>query len=189
MTLQNTKERYGALTKFFHWVIFFGFVFQYIVANIMTSIAQSETALGFTQGMLYNWHKSVGLILFIFIVARYLWRRFSKLPDWAPTLTKKEQTLIHWYERVLYICMFLMPISGYLFVMAGGYGVMFFGVTPLPNPIGKNETIALIAETIHWLTSYAILISLFLHIGLVLKHQFIHRDQLLLRMLPFRSSR
>jgi cytochrome b561 len=185
MSLSNASQSYGGLTKFFHWVVFFGFVFQYFVAAVMTRIAQAETFWGFTQGFLYNWHKSVGLLIFGFVIFRYIWRRVSTLPDWAPTLTKREQKLIHRYEQVLYLCMFLMPISGYAFVMAGGYGVHFFGIVHLPNPIGKIEWLALIAEWTHWLTAILIVIALVLHIGLVLKHQLIDGDGLLNRMLPF----
>lgn len=185
MNWKNTTARYGVITKFFHWVIFFGIVFQYLVGNIMIRITQSQTALGYSQGTLYNWHKSIGLIIFGFVVARYLWRRFTFLPNWAPTLTTREHTFIHWMERILYITMFLMPISGYIFVMAGGYGVNFFGVYHLPNPMGKIEPLALAAQYTHRIASIVMLIALILHIGFVLKHQFVNRDRLINRMLPF----
>lgn len=189
MQLTNSSKRYGAVTKFFHWVIFIGFVFQYFVATIMLRIAQSESFWGFTQGFLYNWHKSVGLIIFGLVIGRYLWRRLTRLPNWAPTLSKRERVWVHWIERILYICMFVMPISGYLFVMAGGYGVHFFGLYHLPNPIGKIEWLALIAEYTHWVTAITIVVTWFCHIGLVLKHQLIDRDRLLNRMLPFTHQR
>ncbi len=184
MQLANTTARYGGVTKFLHWLVFFAFVFQYIVANIMIRITQSQTALGFSQGTLYNWHKSIGLLILATVAVRYVWRKLSPLPDWAETLTKRERNWVHWIERILYICMFLMPISGYFFVMAGGYGVLFFGLYPLPNPIGKVEWLANIAQIIHRTTSYIILITLAAHIGLVLKHQFVNKDRLLNRMLP-----
>ena len=136
MQLKNSSKRYGAVTKLFHWLVFFGFVFQYFVAAIMTRIAQADSFWGFTQGMLYNWHKSIGIIIFGIVIGRYLWRRLTWLPDWAPTLTAGERTAVHWIERILYQGMFVQPISGYIFVMAGGYGVNFFGVYHLPNPIG-----------------------------------------------------
>ena len=81
MQLTNTTTHYGGITKLLHWLVFIGFVFQYIVANIMTGIAQSETALGMTQGALYNWHKSIGIIILAIVAIRYVWRRFSRLPD------------------------------------------------------------------------------------------------------------
>ncbi|MEZ4620653.1 MAG: cytochrome b/b6 domain-containing protein [Caldilineaceae bacterium] len=172
------------MTKFFHWAVFIGFVFQYFVASVMLRISQAESFWGFTQGFLYNWHKSVGLIIFGVVICRYLWRRFTSLPNWAPTLTKRERVWVHWIERILYLCMFVMPISGYMFVMAGGYGVNFFGVYPLPNPIGKIPWLALLAEYTHWITAITIVVTWLCHMALVFKHQLIDRDRLLHRMLP-----
>jgi len=182
---KNSLARYGVITKFFHWTIFFGIVFQYLVGNVMIRVSQSQTALGYSQGTLYNWHKSIGLIIFGLVVFRYLWRRLTPLPDWAHSLSERERTYTHWVERILYISMFLMPISGYLFVMAGGYGVHFFGLYHLPNPIGEIEPLALAAQYTHRFTSIVMLITLILHIGFVLKHQFANRDRLANRMLPF----
>ena len=184
MQLKNATKQYGGITKFLHWAVFFGFVFQYIVGNIMIGISQSQTALGYSQGTLYNWHKSIGLIVLAIVAVRYVWRKFSRLPDWAETLTEREREFVHWVERILYICMFLMPISGYIFVMAGGYGVLFFGLFPLPNPIGKIEWLANAAQLVHRVTGYLILLTLVGHVGLVLKHQLVNRDRLLNRMLP-----
>ena len=90
----------------------------------------------------YNWHKSIGLVLLALVVLRIAWRKLTALPDWAPTLTPAERTISHWNETLLYTCMFLMPVSGYLFVMAGDYGVRLFGRYDLPNPIGKQEWLA-----------------------------------------------
>jgi cytochrome b561 len=185
MSLKNSNTRYGTCTKFFHWVIFIGFVMQYFVAAIMVRIKESETFWGYTQGMLYDWHKSIGLIIFGIVICRYLWRRLANLPDWAPGLSTGEKAYLHWVERILYICMFVMPISGYVFVMAGDYGVMFFGKWPLPNPIGKVEWLSTIAEYTHITTAVVIVAAWLAHMGFVFKRHCIHRDRYLRRMLPF----
>jgi cytochrome b561 len=152
----------------------------------MMNIERNETALGgFSQGTLYNWHKSIGLIILLIVLLRFTWRKTTRLPNWAETLTKMEQTLVHWYERVLYAAMFVMPISGYLYVMAGGYGVHFLSRVHLPNPIPLSETVATAARWTHIATGWLILAALAIHVGLVLKHQLIQRDGLLRRMLPF----
>jgi cytochrome b561 len=186
MQWKNTSSHYGAITKLFHWTFFLLFIYQYAVAMNMVNMENNETALGiFTQNTLYNWHKTIGILLLIFAFARYMWRRNTPLPGWAPTLSSFERKASHWIERLLYICMFLMPISGFIFVMAGGYGVLLFGRFPLPNMIPVNETLAEIAQTTHHFTAYALLIVWLCHLTLVLKQQFINRDRFLNRMLPF----
>ena len=185
MNIKNSSARYGALTKLFHWLIFIGIVMQYFVAAIMLQIKDPETFWGFNQGNYYNWHKSVGLIIFGLVICRYLWRRLASLPDWAPGLSDGEKRYIHRVEQILYACMFVMPISGYVFVMAGDYGVHFFGMVHLPNPIGKIEWLARTAEYIHIVTAVIIVVAFFAHMAMVFKRQFVNRDGYARRMLPF----
>jgi cytochrome b561 len=184
MTLLNTQDGYGALTKFIHWLVVALFAFQFAAANIMLRIDGDETALGLTQATFYNWHKSIGLIALVVAVCRLLARRHGQLPDWAPTLSLHERKFVHRAEQVLYTAMFLMPVSGYLYVMAGGYGVNLFGALDLPNPIGRQEALAIAAKWTHIAASYALLLALAGHVGLVLRHQLIMKDRLLHRMLP-----
>jgi cytochrome b561 len=187
MTLLNTQAGYGALTKMLHWLVVALFAFQFAAANIMLRIDDNETALGLTQATYYNWHKSIGLLALVVAVLRLLARRHGELPPWAPGLSANERKFEHRAEQVLYAAMFVMPVSGYLYVMAGGYGVNLFGVVNLPNPIGRWEPLATAAKWTHIASSYALLLALAGHLGLVLRHQLVLKDGLLYRMLPHRS--
>ena len=138
MALHNTSDGYGALTKSLHWLVVALFAFQFAAANIMLRLDDNATAMGMGQSTYYNWHKSIGLVALVVAVVRVLARRRGQLPDWAPTLSERERAFIHRAEQVLYAAMFVMPVSGFLYVMAGGYGVNLFGVWELPNPIGAR---------------------------------------------------
>ena len=185
MPLLNSPTHYGAMTRFLHWAVFLLFVYQYLGANLMTRIGSGKTLFGLTQGSYYNWHKSIGLVLLALALLRLAWRKLTPLPDWAPTLTPPERTISHWNETLLYGCMILMPVSGYLFVMAGDYGIKWFGWQDLPNPIGKQEWLAALARVVHIVTSYVVVVVVAWHVGLGLKHQLFDRDRFLNRMLPF----
>ncbi|MBU1212452.1 MAG: cytochrome b/b6 domain-containing protein [Alphaproteobacteria bacterium] len=187
MPILNDAKSYGALTKFFHWVIVGLFAFQYAAGYTMTSLGSQDSALGFTQGNYYNWHKSIGLIALGFAFFRLLNRHYNRLPKWAPNLTKSEKRMMHYYENALYLAMFLMPVSGFVYVMAGGYGVHFLEITHLPNPIGKLSQLATIAKWTHILSSFAILIALAAHMSVVLRHQLVLKNGLVWRMLPARA--
>jgi cytochrome b561 len=184
MTWLNTNDGYGSLTKFFHWFVVVLFAFQFAAANIMLRIEPNGTALGFSQATFYNWHKSIGLLALLVAVLRLLARRSGQLPDWAPTLSVRERKFVHRAEQLLYTAMLLMPISGFIYVMAGGYGVNLFGVLDLANPIGQHESLAIAAKWTHIVSSYALLMAIAGHVGLVLRHQVILGDRLLYRMLP-----
>lgn len=183
--MKNTPTRYGFVSKLLHWTLFLLILNQFVVATMMLNTPQGATTAGFTQGVLYNWHKSIGLIALAVALARYVWRKTTPLPDWARNLSNGEKRWINRIETTLYVCMFLMPISGYIFVMAGGYGVDFFGQWKMPNYLGKNATISVIAEWTHGITAALLVLALFAHWGLGIRHHLKHRDRYLHRMLPF----
>jgi cytochrome b561 len=183
MGLFNTQHGYGSLTKTLHWLVVALFAFQYAAANIMLRMDDNGLALGLSQAAYYNWHKSIGLVALVVAVLRLLARRSGRLPDWAPTLSERERAFIHRAEQILYTAMFVMPVSGFLYVMAGGYGVNLFGVAELPNAIGERPALAAAAKWTHILSAYALALALAGHVGLVLWHTLVLKDGLIRRML------
>jgi cytochrome b561 len=186
MALFNTSDGYGALTKLLHWLIVALFAFQYVAGNIMVRIGPDDTVLALSQDTYFNWHKSIGLVALGLAVFRLLARKRGRLPDWAPTLSRRERAFIHRNEQILYTAMFVLPVAGFVYVMAGGYGVRLFGMTDLPNPIGELPALATAAKWVHIVGGYILLASILAHFGLVLRHQLVMRDRLLHRMLPRR---
>lgn len=183
MRLLNSQGGYGALTKALHWAIAVLFALQYAGAWVMMRTGADETVLGMSQAGYYNWHKSLGLVALALAVARLVNRRAGELPPWAPTLSPLERRLIHIAEPLLYGAMLVMPVSGFLYCMAGGYGVLLLGVFELPNPIGTWPLLASLARATHVAAAFALLLPLGLHLGIVLGHHFLDRDGLIRRML------
>ena len=188
MGYKNTRDGYGAFTKLFHWLMDVLFALQYIGGNIMTSLGRNETVIGLTQGDYYNWHKALGLVALAIAVCRLINRYSGKLPRWAPTLSAGEKKFVHRAEQVLYTAMFVMPISGYIYVMAGGFGVLLFGEWALSNPIGKSETLAFVGKWVHIVSAWVLLAGIIGHLFVVFRHQFFMRDGLIKRMLPGQSK-
>ena len=94
-----------------------------------------------------------------------------------PTLTPLEQRIIHRTEQLLYGALLIMPLSGFLYVMAGNYGVRLFGLWDLPNPIGPAPLTAGIALWVHVACAMLLLLPIGTHLGLVLGHHFGLRDR------------
>lgn len=186
MPLLNTQEGYGGLTKAFHWVILGLFAFQLLSALIMLRLDEQGSVVGVGRDAWYNGHKTLGLVALLVALGRIWARRAGELPDWAPTLAEFEKRVVHRAEQALYFAMFLMPVSGFVFTMAAGYGVQFAGLWALPNPIGKWEALGEAARLVH--VGCAILLGLALaaHLAVVLRHVLWLRDGLLKRMLPRR---
>jgi cytochrome b561 len=186
MPLHNSSSGYGTLTKALHWLVVALFAFQFAAAYTMLNLNGDATTMGISQSTYYNWHKSIGLVALVVAVLRLLARRQGQLPDWAPTLSERERAFIHRAEQVLYAAMFVMPVGGFVYVMAGGYGVNLFGVWEMPNPIGSCPALATAAKWTHVVSAYVLLATLAGHVGLVLWHTLVLRDGLLWRMLPRR---
>jgi cytochrome b561 len=187
MGLLNSSAGYGSATKTLHWAIVVLFALQYIGAWVMLRTPDGATSLGIGQATWYNWHKSLGLLALLLAVARLVNRRLGELPPWAPTLSSLEQKLIHSVEPMLYTAMLAMPLSGFIYCMAGGYGVMLFGAWEMPNPLGTSPLLASAARAVHVVAAFALLLPLGLHLGIVLGHHLLAKDGLVRRMLPGRS--
>jgi len=181
--LLNTPERYGTLTKAFHWITVALFAFQLVSALVMTRLGDDGSMVGLDRDAWYNWHKTVGLVALLVAAGRITARQMGRLPAWAPTLTEGEKRIVHQAERLLYATMFVMPVSGFVFVMAGGYGVQFAGLFALPNPIGRWEVLGEAARVVHAGGAVLLLAALAAHLGVVLRHAILLRDGLIRRML------
>jgi cytochrome b561 len=187
LALINLPDRYGLISKTLHWLVFTLFFYQFLGANIMTRLGKNATAFGMNADFYYNWHKSIGLVLFALAVARLIWRRTTALPQWHPSLSEPERAIVARLETWLYWLMFVLPVTGYLFVMAGGFGIKLFGVVDLPNPIGKQPAWSWLVWTLHVLAAYAALVVIAWHVGLVIKKHRFEDTRFADRMLPFRK--
>jgi len=182
--LLSSAAGYGSLTKAFHWVAAGLFAFQLLSGPVMVRMEEGGRAFGLPQDGWFNWHKTIGLVALAVAVGRLLVRRAGALPPWAPCLSTTEHALIHRYEQALYLAMFVLPVSGFVFVMAGGYGVTFAGLWELPRPIGESPLLAAVAQWTH--VAFALLLSLALagHLTIVARHTLWRRNGLIRRMLP-----
>lgn len=171
-------QRYTPLAQLLHWLVFLLFVTQYSLATTIDVVGR-----GSFEDFLYATHKSIGLTLLLLVFVRIWWRRNHPPPPDNlpyPQWQKRAATATH---HLLYVAMVVMPVSGYVFVMAGGYGATLFGL-PVPDLIGKWEALGDLAEEVHAITGWIIGALLCMHIGAALYHQVMLKDNLISRMLP-----
>jgi cytochrome b561 len=72
---------------------------------------------------------------------------------------------------------------------AKGFQTVWWGVLPLPDLVGKDEALANGFQLAHVSLNYTLAALLLAHVGAALKHQFIDRDPVLARMLPWAGRR
>ena len=85
---------------------------------------------------------------------------------------------------LLYILIFAVPISGYLYTLAAGVPVVYLGLFQLPVIMAPNPELKPLLKEIHYVLNMTMAAAVAAHVLAALKHQFIDRDGVLKRMLP-----
>ena len=89
----------------------------------------------------------------------------------------------------LYLLLFAIPLSGWLYSSAAGVQTVYFGVIPLPDLLERDKALAETLKAIHEALNYSLFTLVAVHAGAALKHHFIDGDDVLARMLPFAKLR
>ena len=171
-------KRYPAKMRIMHWVMSPLILLMLIAGLYMTS----DFAPAQYKFSIYGIHKSMGLLLFVMIIMRFFIRRSSSVPPLPHELGKVQQKLAIAGHHFMYLCIFLIPISGYLMSVFGGYTVSFFGI-PLVNLFAKNEALGAFFYKAHSVLNYILICLLIGHIIAPFKHYFIDKVNVWKRMI------
>jgi cytochrome b561 len=87
-----------------------------------------------------------------------------------------------WAYRALYVFFFIVPIAGWAYSSALGFHVVYLGLIPLPDLAPKNKALADVLIEVHATLAWTLATLVGLHVAAALKHHFIDKDDLLLRM-------
>lgn len=178
----DEQSKYSGWMMAVHWLMAIGILTAFGVGLYMVDIA------GITpfKLRLYNWHKWLGVTLFVLLAARLLIKLSKKQPAY-PRHWGHNAILMakagHW---ALYVLMFAVPTFGYLFSLAAGFPVVWFGVIELPVLIEKNAEMKEVYKLLHELSAKLLVLFVVGHVGMVIKHQWKDRENILRRMLPGR---
>ena len=174
----NTS-RYNNLAIALHWVLAVALVYQIALGLWMVGIPKTPPGL---RAEWFNWHKSVGMSLGLVIVLRGLWRLKSGAPAFSSALPVWQQRLANINHGVLYGCMVLMPLTGFLGSSFTAYPIKFFGA-PLPRLWEASADLKEIFSTLHSACSYVFMLTIAIHVLAALCHM-VRRDGVAQRMLP-----
>jgi len=178
MPVRSTATDWGAVTRLFHWGMLLLFIGIISVGFYMTDLPLSPKKLN-----VYALHKSIGLTLLALAVLRLLWRLGERRPASPP--------MPAWQERVaaathvlLYVLMFVIPLSGWLYNSAAGFPLQWFHLVNLPALCASNPGLKVLAKELHVAGVLCLIAIVALHAAAALKHHFVDHDRTLLAMLP-----
>lgn len=173
------KPRYTDTAITLHWLMAIGLAGAFALGVYMHELPFSPRKL-----QLFSWHKWAGVTLFLLALARLAWRaghRPPPLPETMAPLMRRAAELVHY---ALYLLMLAIPLSGWLMSSAKGVSTVWFGVLPLPDLVAKDKALGDLLLAVHQTLNFSLLALVIGHAGAALKHHFVDRDDVLLRMLP-----
>ncbi len=182
MQLGNDSRNWGALSIALHWLVAFLVIGQWGLGLVMAEFIK-DLELKFD---LFQLHKSIGFLIFVLMVLRLVWRFAQPVPALPADMTSLERRLSSFSHWGLYTVLLLMPVAGWISVATSKIVVptRIFGLFTLPNPFGPDPGLHEFTEEAHELLAWILLVLIVLHVAAALRHHFIHRNEILLRMLP-----
>jgi cytochrome b561 len=136
------------------------------------------------QDTLFLFHKNFGVLLFLLVAGRLIYRWRSPPPPLPDTLPGWQQRISHISHGVLYLLLVVMPVAGYVRVRAGGFPIESLDALGISSLIPRSEELANAAKAVHYYGGLAIAAVILLHIGAALHHGLILRDGIFGRMWP-----
>jgi cytochrome b561 len=182
------EQAYSPTARRFHW---WTVVFVLIQVPVGIYMAYRGNTLGIFDGLtnfLYSSHKTLGIVIFIVVAWRLIYRLVHGAPPPEPTLA--------WWQRIgaelnhwgLYALLLLVPVLGYVGVSL--YPALgLFDVVTLPGIVAPNQAAAGAVFFYHWLAAVVLVLLVAMHVGAALFHYLIRKDGVLARMLPSAGRR
>ena len=172
-------HHYSRTAKGLHWLIALLMLGLLGLGFYMHDLPLSPQKL-----QLYAWHKWAGVTVFLLVIVRLAWCVTHQPPPLPAGMPRWQQWAAHTTHVLLYLLMLAIPLSGWLMSSAKGFQTVWFGVLPLPDLLAKDKVLGDLLATLHMSLNLLLVALLVAHVGASLKHHFINKDDVFLRMLP-----
>ncbi len=179
----TATARYTGIAQLLHWTMALLLVGLLGVGLYMHDLPLSPQKL-----QLYSYHKWAGVTAFLLVLLRLLWLATHRPPALPATTTPAVRRASAAVHGLLYALMLAIPLTGWLMSSAKGFQTVWFGVLPIPDLLGKDKELGDLLRQTHAILNYVLIAVALGHVAAALKHQFVDKDGLLLRMLPARKA-
>lgn len=178
----TAAQRYTTVAIILHWVMAAAFVLM-LASGLSMEYLELQKSFKFN---LYQWHKSLGVLLLAAFALRLFWRLLHKPPALPASIKGLEAAAAKAGHIALYLCMLAVPLSGWAMVSSSNYGLptIVFGLFEWPHipKIAGNEAVNAAAKTAHWVLAWLFIAAILGHVAAVVKHAAIDHENLLPRM-------
>lgn len=186
-------DRYTRVAIMLHWLIALAIIGQFATGLWMVDAIRAPETLA-QAFQVYQLHKSVGLTVLLLSLARLAWRLGHRPPPLPDGMSGGARLVARVTHGFLYVAMVAMPLIGWAMVSASPLGIptVVYGLFTWPHipflfEASDKPALEALFKSMHRYLGYVMGAVLTLHVLAALKHQFIDRDGLLGRMMPFLS--
>ncbi|HVK91681.1 MAG TPA: cytochrome b/b6 domain-containing protein [Mycoplana sp.] len=180
-------NEYGIWAIGLHWLIAL-----LILGLIGLGFVMRRTAIDpALQFSLYQWHKSIGLVVLGLAVLRGLIWFVARHPAPVPSLGPIERRASLATHLALALLCLVVPVAGWAIASTTPLNIptFFFDLVVIPPlPLGRSEAGEDFWSLVHAGTAYLLLALAALHAAAALYHHFVRDDEVLLRMLGRRRA-
>ncbi|MBB3178478.1 cytochrome b [Variovorax sp. Sphag1AA] len=179
----STGANWSAIAKLLHWTIAALIVAQFVVGWMAVSWRLSPMKLD-----LFVWHKSTGMLVLALVVLRLAWRATHHPPPLPSNMPRWERFAAALTHALLYAAMIAIPLTGWVVSSAAGVPFSIYWRIPLPSIAPTDRHLVEVVGNVHGALGIALIVLLVIHVGAALRHHYIKRDDVLVRMLPRRRT-
>ncbi len=170
-----------------HWAIAILIICLLVVGLLMGKIPNENLSL---KLMVFNWHKTLGLLVLVLSVVRLVWRLTHKPPALPSEITGLPKLLAKAVHVFFYVFMIAMPLIGWGIVSTSRFPSKLFNAIPLPElPFWQHldkepkHDVHEFFENAHEKLAYIAIALILLHVAAAIKHHRAGKD-ILARMMP-----
>jgi len=173
------SDRYGVPAVLLHWGMAVLVAGAWFVGDWMTDLSFSPLKL-----KVYSWHKWTGVLVFALLIVRIGVQISVRIAPRSAIPMPPSGRLAQGAHLLLYLLLALVPLSGWLFSSAAGFTTVWFGLWPIPDLVPKDAQLKELFQAVHNALTSVLAALVVLHLLAALKHHFIDRDRVLVRMVP-----
>lgn len=183
MILKNTGNQYGLISIVIHWLMALLMFGMFALGLYMVELTYVDAWYKAAPAL----HMSIGVMLFMLLIFRLLWRLSNPVPEiYGQPYEKIIGLLVH---RLHYVFMFSLMLSGYLMVTADGRGIEVFVWFEVPALWVVEKGNEVLLGKAHMVLAWMFMGFVALHTAAAFKHHWIDKDRTLLRMLDIQGEK
>ena len=170
-------EAYTPVARALHWL-----TAAIVLVLIVVGVIIANTGDWPGKMVVYDLHKSTGIIVLPLVLFRLLYRLTQPPPPLPADIPPAQQLAAHANHWLLYALLIVQPIVGWIATSAYRAPIPVYWLFEMPPIWREDRAFSERMFTVHAIVATLLAIAATVHISAALYHHFVRKDEVLLRM-------